>query len=51
MLGLLEIPAKEHQLLIECGVEALPFLTGFTLHLKSHCEFIKIQSIWPQGLK
>jgi hypothetical protein len=24
---------------------------GYTLHLKSHHEFIKIHSIWPQGLK
>ena len=31
MLGMVGIPAKqEHQLLIEDGVKALPFLTGFT---------------------
>jgi len=46
-----DIRNRKHQLLIECGVKALPFLTGFTLHLKSHYEFIKIHSIWPQGLK
>ena len=29
MLGMVEIE-REHQLLIEGGVKALPFLTGFT---------------------
>jgi len=42
---------RKSSFIIEGGVKAPSFLTGFTFYLKSSLGFIKIDFVWPKQMK